>query len=573
MKKLYFIITLVFISLLVSCTQEELMNKAAEDSRVNISVEFPKDIAVTRAQIVIPATHKLRCIIEVWTKSSNPTLKYRKEIAVEGGAMPTFDFGLRPGDYTCLMWSDFIKRDAISTEVTTESEVIYSHFEDTYYDTSDLNRITVKEDAIGNLFDTDLCDGFYANLEISKKATSVEKVVKMTRPFAKLIVKENDAEKFASLKGLTVSCRLPKSFSVTTGEPGTEMIPAVYNKNFEPTDNSQVLFSGYFFVPSTGLSVESFILSFTTDAGKSICEVPGESIMLQRNQRMVASGELISGGEIEPNPDPEPSPEPEPSSDPQIGDYFFIDGTWSSELTDENKDKCVGIVYATGALEGDDISSYGEAAQSKSIKGYVMALKNINVGSMGFEANIHAISGRPLFYKKDGNATASDVTLFTAPATIDKSNHTGYTKTNFFLNSDNFTQNSDNKKYPALQALSTWKKANDKVQNASSWYMPSLAQLHLAAGSCYGYEKKNGFAAISKHENLNKAFNNAINSKVAEAFTNNTGAGYYVYTSCLTTDSGISFFQINKSGTNINWKNNKPADSFGLIRPFLTIIK
>ena len=106
MKKLYFIITLLFTVLLASCSQEEPVNGETDNSRVSISAELPGDIAATRAQITIPTTHKLRCIIEVWTKSDSPFLKYREEIAVAAGTVPTFDFPLRPGDYTCLMWAD-----------------------------------------------------------------------------------------------------------------------------------------------------------------------------------------------------------------------------------------------------------------------------------------------------------------------------------------------------------------------------------------------------------------------------------------------------------------------------------
>ena len=100
MKKLYYILTLTFVTLLAACSQEEMVNKETEDNRVCISAELPADIAVTRAQIAVPTDYKLRCIIEVWTKSTSPTLKYRQEVAVAGGELPTFDFGLRPGDYS-----------------------------------------------------------------------------------------------------------------------------------------------------------------------------------------------------------------------------------------------------------------------------------------------------------------------------------------------------------------------------------------------------------------------------------------------------------------------------------------
>lgn len=574
MKKLYYIITLILITWLVSCNQEELVNRETEDSRVNISVELPSDISATRAQIAVPVTHKLRCIIEVWTNTTSPILKYRQEIAVDGGVMPTFDFDLKRGDYNCLMWADFIKRDATATEVTTEDEVTYTHFEDTFYDTSDLNAVTIKEETATNLFDTDLCDGFYAKLEIKKNAATVQQVMRMKRPFAKLIVKENDAERFASLKSMTVSCRIPKQFSVATGEINKEMIVVTYDKTFGPENDSQVLLSEYVFVPSTGLSMESLIFSFTTDAGRSKCEVPAESIILKRNQQLIASGKLIESGTIETDPNP----------DPVVGDYFFIDGTWSSELTNDNKADCVGIVYAVGALNGDDISSYGEGAQGMRIKGYVMALKNTEIYKEDFpsENKQYILSNsRPYFYKqnKDVNGIDESVTVLSkaqnAPMwTI----YNGYTATQKMLADVSFTTSVTPLDYPALYIFKKWKENRSKPANASEWYLPSSGQLLEAAGVCYGFTPNEIYGGngatqtIIKNEAFSSAFNNAIQVGIAEYFSGGPSAnGYFIYTSSLNKSAMPMIVQI---GTNRVAPHAVPNyRTMGFIRPFLTIIK
>lgn len=574
MKKLYFIITLLFTVLLASCSQEEPVNGETDNSRVSISAELPGDIAATRAQITIPTTHKLRCIIEVWTKSDSPFLKYREEIAVAAGTVPTFDFPLRPGDYTCLMWADFIAADAAVSEVTSVDGVTYTHFEDTYYDTSNLHQLTVKDEFASNLFDTDLCDGFYAKLEVKKNAAAVNESMKLKRPFAKLIVQETDAEKFATLTGLTVSFEMPKTFSVATGEPGAEMLTAKYSKELAPSnETSQKLFGGYLFVPSIGLDLGSVTIKFVTAAGSMNCEVEEGDIKLTRNQRMLASGNLMVGGALEPDPDPEP----EPDLELKIGDYFFIDGTWSSELTEENKADCVGIVYAVGAQTGDDISLYGDAFQGKSIKGYVMALKNIVMNSADKLLNVHDVSGRPYFYLheeqiingKGKGVLVPTIGLFPS-SKPDKTNFTGYSKTKELLGSDLFQSHQEDWNYPALQVFSSWKGA--EASNASEWYIPSVAQLYAAAGGCYGVESKSGYPAVEKIEALNTAFENAG----AEPFTGNTGKGYYVYTSCLNSQKdgiGPCLVQINKSGSEIAPKEHPANGAQGVIRPFLTIIK
>ena len=591
MKKLYFIITLLFTVLLASCSQEEPVNGETDNSRVSISAELPGDIAATRAQITIPTTHKLRCIIEVWTKSDSPFLKYREEIAVAVGTVPTFDFPLRPGDYTCLMWADFIAADAAVSEVTSVDGVIYTHFEDTYYDTSNLHQLTVKDEFASNLFDTDLCDGFYAKLEVKKNAAAVNESMKLKRPFAKLIVQETDAEKFATLTGLTVSFEMPKTFSVATGEPGAEMLTAVYDKNFASAEDApQILYTGYVFTPSTGLSLGSSILTFTTAAGKSTREIPGESIELKRNQQMTAGGKLMGDGALDPGTDPDP----EPSKDPQVGDYFFIDGTWSSELTEENKANCVGIVYAVGAQGGDDISNYPNS-EGKSIKGYVMALQNVKVDNSFDTANKNYFNGkiRPYFYQQNGpvgdRPPGADVNseiqkaskeAFKALASgADWNLYNGFSVTKKILATEIYTQNKDKMYHPALTVFEKWKETTATVvANSSGWYIPSSAQLLQFTGGLFGFAGESApvVPAVTKVDAYNSAFMNAIDKGITKHFpTNNKNAGYYMYSLSLSNDPAPYVLQIGYGVDGAgSIKATKPSFKVQAdIRPVLTIIK
>lgn len=566
MKKLYYILTLTFVTLLAACSQEEMVNKETEDNRVCISAELPADIAVTRAQIAVPADYKLRCIIEVWTKSTSPTLKYRQEVAVAGGELPTFDFGLRPGDYSCLMWADFIKKDADTSEVTS-GDVTYTHFEDTFYDTSDLHAVSIKEGATDHVFDTDLCDGFYATLDIKKNATAVQQTMKMKRPFAKLIMKENDVDKFASLNGMTVECQLPKTFSVATGEPTTEMVTAMYDKTFQPGNNTQILFTSYVFVPSSGLSMGNFILSFDTDAGKSRCEIPAESINLKRNQQLVAAGKLMEGGTVE------PEPEPEPSEDPQIGDYFFIDGTWSSELTDENKDDCVGIVYAVGEQPGDDISNYPNS-DGKSIKGYVVSLKPLTP-TEEFVQDVHKLSDRLYLYNKNNK-----IALPKPELKNDIINHNGYAMTQKLLSFDLFKAHIDDEVYPALQCFYVWlnEVTNKTIPNASEWYIPSARQVLDIIGGSYGFVALVNPAVDAMEKNaLGTSLAKVIDAKIGDPIGGN---GYNVFNSSLNQNEVPEpiTIQVNKEAEKetkggLNTIKYSRVNVAGYIRPVLTIIK
>lgn len=571
MKNLYFVVILVFLSLLTSCSREEVMHSAEESDRVCIFPEFFEGTAVTRAQIHIAATHKLRCIIEVWTKEASPVLVYRDEVAVEAGVIPPFEFKLTEGDYDCLMWADFIEKGAQAAPVTS-GDVTYTHFEEIYYNTSDLHRVSIIDEKAENLFDTDLCDAFFAQLELKKEDKGMSEKLKLGRPFAKLTVKEKDVEKFAELKKLRVIYEIPRSFDVSAGEPADEMMDAVLEKEFGEEDDSGVLFSNYIFAPSSpgGKALGTMTFSFATKS-KLACEVAAGSVVIRRNEKVTASGNLIAEGMVE--------PDPEPDRDPLVGDYFFTDGTWSAELTEENKDKCVGIVYAVGLQRGDNIDNYGLDAAGKTILGYVMALNNINTSSMELINNVHSVSGRPYLYRHDVKTKTVEKGIeFFEPVSPDKTNFTGYTKTCQLLSSSQFTSHSNDWSYPVLQVLTVWRAKNAPVvKNASEWYIPSIAQIYAAAGGCYGVESVSGYPAVGKIAALNTAFNAAISKGIAEAFTTNASAGYFVYTSCINsqaaTGPGPCFVQINRDGTSIKPKEYDAKGAQGVVRPMLTIIK
>lgn len=567
MKNLFVIITAIFLSLLTSCSKEEGVNSMGESNRVCLSAELPKEAAATRARIDIAATHKLRCIIEVWTKEDSPVLVHREEVAVEAGAIPPFEFELKAGDYNCLMWADFIERGASATAVTS-GEVTYNHFEEIYYRTDDLHTVTIRNENAENLFDTDLCDAFFAQLELKKEENGVSEQLKLARPFANLIVKEKDAKRFGQLKEMRAIYDVPKGFNVAMGEPMSETISAVCSKTFGGDDKSQVLFTNYVFAPSaaSGKALGTMALSFTTTS-KMECEIAEGSIILKRNEKANASGNLIMEGTID--------PDPEPGRAPLVGDYFFKDGTWGAELTEENKNNCVGIVYEVGEQAGDNIGAYGASGAGKQILGYVMALESI-YGSAddGLIQNESMTGGRIYWYNVKAGLYDTLIKTFPYVAPLDVENSNGYAKTEGYLSSEVFRAHSLDFYFPALQIFTKWKGQQSAIANASQWYIPSFKQLSMAVGGCYGYAENNSyhlFPAVEKVEALSDAFEAAKAQNIAKNFT--TGK-HFILTStislkqpgyepviilCDNTSAGIKPQQV-----------NKPAS---VIRPVFTILK
>ncbi|KMW82567.1 DUF6562 domain-containing protein [Bacteroides sp. 3_1_13] len=371
MKKIVYILVALFMTLFVACTQEESVETLNGDSRVNFSLKLPSSVASTRAAITVPASYKMRCILEVWTADDEPMLKHREEQAIEGGATPSIDFKLQAGDYTCLIWTDFITADAAEEQITTEDGLIYTRYADTFYNTENLKSVTIKDVNGANLFDTDACDAFFARIDLEKKSEAVAQTVTLTRPLAKLVFKEDDAEQFSLLTKLRASYQVPSGFNVATGEPLSSMQSLNFIKKDIDKDNAgRVLFSNYVFIPSDA-KLEMETISFQFSLGSTVLnrEIPAGAVALTRNQQLNVKGELIGDGTFVPE-------EPEPSELPQVGDFFYADGSWSSSYKASGSNPCIGVVFAVandGGVASADTPENYPGAGLKEIKGWVVA--------------------------------------------------------------------------------------------------------------------------------------------------------------------------------------------------------
>ena len=371
MKKIVYILVALFMTLFVACTQEESVETLNGDSRVNFSLKLPSSVASTRAAITVPASYKMRCILEVWTADDEPMLKHREEQAIEGGAIPSLDFKLQAGDYTCLIWTDFIAADAAEEQIATEDGLTYTRYADTFYNTENLKSVTIKDVNGANLFDTDACDAFFARIDLEKKSEAVAQTVTLTRPLAKLVFKEDDAEQFSLLTKLRASYQVPSGFNVATGEPLSSMQSLNFIKKDIDKDNAgRVLFSNYVFIPSDA-KLEMETISFQFSLGSTVLnrEIPAGAVALTRNQQLNVKGELIGDGTFVPE-------ELEPSELPQVGDFFYADGSWSSSYKASGSNPCIGVVFAVandGGVASADTPENYPGTGLKEIKGWVVA--------------------------------------------------------------------------------------------------------------------------------------------------------------------------------------------------------
>lgn len=565
MKNLYLILT-VFLLCLFSCENvEETVEQGVVGHEVSISVEFSDKMAATRA-ISLPSTHKLRCIIEVWTKDAIPTLSYRQEVCIAPGGttIPSFEFDLPGGDYQCLMWADAVKVE-VEAEEESKDGIMYNHFADEFYNTSDLHTVTIMDQTGTSLFDTDLCDAFFASIDLEKGIQKVQKTLKLKRPFAKLIVKEQESEKVATLKNMKVEYIVPKAFNVAVGAPAFSTLTTSYEKTFETNENetSSVLFTNYIFtsVEPEALQEMHIVFSTTTDDKELDCKITANSVILKRNEVITAGGKLISGStEIEPI-------EPE-LPEPKIGDYFFIDGTWGTSLTADNKDDCIGIVYEVKQQEGDYITDYGEEAVGKTILGYVVALKNMYGGRFEFYDSKNMPE---LFPKVEGDNFDTDKMKFN-----------GYANTKKLLESNLYIANPTS--YVTLNKFVTWKNESASIlpKYASDWYIPSAYQLLKIMGYCCGFVNTISPAnavyteSIECNPALQTAFLKAMEMGIAEDFVGTETTQRPLQSSTI---YGNSYNVVERYRAvpdkpftgEISIKQNEKAG--GYVRPVFTILK
>lgn len=304
MKKMNLYLWLIaLVGLAAACSQDDAAGpQTNESNRVSLTASLPADFATigTRALPSAPDDHKLRCILEVWTRDDEPVLKYREEQAGPVGENVQFDFTIDEGTYDCLFWADYIESGAALTDATISS-LTFQHYPDKYYKTVNAGNTTgllpglkaIEIIGANYAFNTDARDAFFGSYELEKKAAAVENpsIPALTRPFAKLTIKEKNADNYAACTGLTATYWAPRKFNVLTGAVVSEASTQALCEN--KSSGEQELFSDYIFTDATSTFVQ-INMTFTGD-GKTFQNITiPAGIPLKRNYKTIASGTLIT---------------------------------------------------------------------------------------------------------------------------------------------------------------------------------------------------------------------------------------------------------------------------------------
>ncbi|WP_281960321.1 DUF6562 domain-containing protein [Bacteroides clarus] len=489
-KNLLGLILFCCMGLFVSCSDDD--NASGVDAgQIHISAILPESITDGQAEI---AGHKLRCILELWTKGEGAKLAYRNEVAVDPAAETNklpMDLTVDAGTYDCLMWMDYV--DAGSA-ATSRAEDGTSHYEDKYYDTSDLRNITVKD--MNSLINNNACDAFFYSGEVQKKAGEAFIMEpELVRPFTKVSVLEKNLREFNLLKGLSVSYNAVAKFDVSTGKTVGETVTvahsvAVFNPEVTPDGT---LFSTYIFVDETSENMDEIHLSFTTKQGIQDVTIPSGLVPLLRNQHVKVSGNMMRESPIE---DTEfdiifdidvaewESDNVAITSRPikaKVGDFFYADGTYSSSFTKSDANPCIGIVFAVahddGKASADKPENYianNGTQKLQEVHGWVVAAQEVNQLLAPGETETWDVSQLP----------ASEL-------------GTGKTDIKGFKNTEAFKKERlDLNNYPIAKAMIDYEQTNPAPAGTSGWYWGAAGQ-YITLAEAYAKVKAENKVVIS----------------------------------------------------------------------------
>lgn len=303
MKKYHLYLWIIaLVGLMTSCSQDETdaLQTATESNRVTLTASLPEDFAQigTRALPTAPTDdYTLRCILEVWTRDASPALKYREEKVKLTGDNVVFDFKIDKGTYDCLFWADFIEKGVALEDVSIGGMDIL-HYKDKFYVTNNpsdgLKAISIIRRAY--VFNTDVRDAFFGHYKLEKDAAAVTNpsIPALTRPFAKLTIKEKDATNYSYCSGLEAKYSVPAMFNVLNGTVDSDQSSTIELYLSGKSNEPQTLFSDYIFTNASS-TLGSISLTFTGTTGKELqsVDIPA-GIPLKRNYMTNATGSLIS---------------------------------------------------------------------------------------------------------------------------------------------------------------------------------------------------------------------------------------------------------------------------------------
>ena len=169
--------------------------------------------------------------------------------------------------------------------------------------------------------------------------------------------------------------------------------------------------------------------------------------------------------------------DPEPA---KVGDFFYDDGTWSSDLREDKT--CIGVVFYTGNPAVHDESLKREHPDC--VNGLVVALNEIPEITW---QSAYMEYGVPV-----GEWVENNLTDYVTPSTWrgyygDETNPDWFNKIMGYNNTralEAFNKAQENSAWPveAVSAVVSYRETVPAPENTSGWYLPSIKELSVLSG-------------------------------------------------------------------------------------------
>ncbi|MDO5419541.1 MAG: hypothetical protein Q4F50_05705 [Bacteroides sp.] len=369
--KLYLLLA-ALVGLTASCSKdaEESGLQTTDNSTVSIGASIDPGVS-TRAggDYTVPDGYKLRYVLEVWSTGANAAVVYRNEQTVTEIKGVDFTFKLeKAGNYQALLWADFIDKNASASEVA-EGSVTYTHYADMFYYTRDNQATSYNLKKIGLSKDNyeinnEARDAFSKCMDIKKETGAYNDAFELNRPFGQINIIEKNASLITDVKTIKLTYKVPETFDVSTGTPGEALFEVSPSTDIKPTptDSRKAnLAYDYIFARTTGqLTLGEIAMTFTPTAEASATGISfpdftiPANMPVERNRRTNISGHILEETSSAATLSVSLSTGWDDVEDDivlkvKIGDYYYKDGTWSSELNPTTENPVIGVVFKVNA--------------------------------------------------------------------------------------------------------------------------------------------------------------------------------------------------------------------------------
>lgn len=538
-KNFLYSVMALFMVLLASCSQEEIISENNGNGKVTISVGVPGG-AATRAGMPEVDGVIRRCIMQVVDENGVAIAgDEMKQTTTVNGDKVTFSFTEPEREYSVVFWADYVKNID----------------KDECYNTTTLPNVTLAHNR--NTMFTAAGDAFCGKIA---KGESTNVILK--RPFNKIVVGSTNTTVFSEYTEIQIAefpvtdgynildktCSSSKNIKLdrtamnnaASGEwtsffvfaPNNQTaiklnLPIMLYKKEDATNTPSAKFTA-----STSAPTDENVIG-----NMDIPNIPAEKIEVEITFDDKFKNE--EGGTTEPE-------DPETPAELAVGSYINAAGEVVTDATD-----AIAVVFAMAndITNNDDVASaYGESYAAKSIKAYAVSLKNV--------------TSRENWTSAEGEA----VTELTATTT----KYQGYTATEALLGlCKDFTGGM-------FKTFETWRN-NNQTNNAnlSQWYIPSFSQLTLLTNLVFGNANDAADADFIKIVKPQSFFTNP-NSDVPAGTS-----GWYLTSSTINGSNKISTYTVGNGNTTtddaaftcISGSAELIYNTKGFVRPVLTIFE